>query len=114
MTERRKRRWAAQNRKRANQRAAKERLRLARIEARAAAVEAAREENAHQVRKPRAAPLFRITIRCRDGERVSLAVHEGPWELLPSATAAARQVAAVLRHYRPASMMRAAAALTPT
>ena len=49
-----------------------------------------------------AAPLFVVTIRCRDGASVRLRVHELPWGLSVSPTLAGRKVAAVLKHYRPA------------
>lgn len=101
MKVRRKSLWRSQNakhaRKFANMRAAKERLRLARL---AAPVEMPDTSATYQPRRLK--PLFVITIRCRDGERVRLLVREGPHGLLPSATTVARKVAALLTHYRPA------------
>jgi hypothetical protein len=52
----------------------------------------------------RARPLFVITIRCRDGSVERVRVQEGPRGLLPSPTATARQIKAVLTHYRPAQL----------
>lgn len=103
MKVRRKSLWRSQNnkhaRKRANQRAAKERIRLERL---------ARDEPMPDVSgtfvPKRLAPLFVVSIRCRDGERVTLPVHEIPGGLSVSPTAAGRKVAAVLKHYRPVGM----------
>ena len=101
MKVRRKSLWRSTNAKRAkkfsNMRAAKERKRLARL-----AAPAQMPDTSHTYLPPRIKPLFVITIRCRDGERVRLLVREGPHGLLPSATTVARKVAAVLTHYRPA------------
>lgn len=82
---------------RANQRVAKERIRLKR---------AAREEpmpDTSHVRIPRpTAALFVVSVRCRDGHSVSLRIHEAPWGgLTISPTAVAKKVASVVRHYRP-------------
>ena len=61
-------------------------------------------DTAHTYRPPPLAPLFVVTIRCRDGERVQLRLFENLHGrgLTPSATLAARKIAAVLTHYRPA------------
>jgi hypothetical protein len=101
MKVRRKSLWRSQTntsvRKFANMRAAKERKRLARLSA-----EVARPDLSHVPRPRRPIPLFVVTIRCRDGESVALRVHDFPERLLPSPTAVAKKVAAVLTHYRPA------------
>ena len=101
MTVRRKSLWRSQNSKRArkfaNMRAAKERKRLARL-----AAEPTQPEASHAYVPKRTPPLFTIAIRCRDGERVRLAIHEGAHGLVPSATTAAKKIATVLMHYRPA------------
>lgn len=101
MKVRRKSLWRSQNNKlaikRRNQRAAKERLRLARV-----AREAPMPETSAAWKGKASAPLFVVTIRCRDGESVRLAVHELPWGLSVSPTLAGRKVAAVLQNYRPA------------
>lgn len=102
MKVRRKSLWRSQNNKlaikRRNQRAAKERLRLER----AARPEPMRDSTA--ARKPaRPRPLFIITITCRDGATERLRIYENLWGGLNlSATRAGRQIAAVVRHYRPA------------
>lgn len=102
MTIRRKSRWRSENlkrhwRKRANQRAAKERLRQAR---------AARPEimpDVSHVRLHRLKPSgFRVSVACLDdGARVSFTAARGPWGLSVSPTAAGRKVAAVLANYQP-------------
>jgi hypothetical protein len=99
---RQKSRWRSKNlrrhlRKRANQRAAKERLRLAR---------AARTEpmpDCSHVILPRLKPSgFRVSITCLDdGERVTFTGARGPFGLTVSPTLAGRKVAAVLANYRP-------------
>jgi hypothetical protein len=103
MTIRRKSRWRSENlrrhlRKRANQRAAKERKRLARV----ARLEAMPDTS--HVMLPRLKPSgFRVSITCLDdGERVSFTAHRGPWGLTVSPTMAGRKVATLLREYRPA------------
>lgn len=100
---RRKSRWRSENlrrhfRKRANQRAAKERKRLARM---------AREEpmpDASHIGIPRFTPSgFRVSITCLDdGERVSFTAARTPWGLSVSPTLAAKKIAAVLANYRAA------------
>lgn len=100
---RRKSRWRSDNlrrhlRKRANQRAAKERKRLER---------AGREEvmsDTSHVRLPRQKPNgFRVTITCLDdGVRASFMAARTPWGTLSvSPTLAGRKVAAVLANYLP-------------
>lgn len=102
MKVRRKSRWRSENvarhfRKRANQRAAKERKRLERL---------ARDEplpDTSRVVLPRLKPSgFRVTIECLDdGQRVSLTVARLPWGLSVSPTLAGRKVAAVIANYQP-------------
>ena len=104
MTIRRNSRWRSENlrrhvRKRANQREAKERRRVARLTA-----ELIMPDTSH-VRCPRArASGFRIQITCLDdGERVSFTATRTPWDdLSVSPTLAGRKVATVLREYQPA------------
>lgn len=80
----------------ANMRAAKEHKRLARL---------ARDEPppdlSHTYMPRTTPPLFVVSIRCRDGERVSLPIHETPHGLSVSATLAGRKVACVIANYRP-------------
>lgn len=98
MTVVRKSLWRGQNRKRANQRAAKERKRLER---------ALREEPlpdlSHCPPMPRGKPTgFRVTIECLDdGERVSFTTARGPYGLTVSPTLAGQKVACVLANYMP-------------
>lgn len=102
MKVRRKSLWRSENtkrhfRKRANQRAAKERKRLERL---------ARDEpmpDMSHVIMPRLKPSgFRVTVECLDdGQRVSLTASRLPWGLSVSPTMAGRKVAAVLRYYQP-------------
>lgn len=89
---------AKRAKKMAAMRAAKERKRLVRL-----AAEPTLPDTAHTYRPPPLAPLFVVTIRCRDGERVQLRLFENLHGrgLTPSATLAARKIAAVLTHYRP-------------
>lgn len=103
MKVRRKSRWRSENiarhfRKRANQRAAKERKRLER-----AAREEVMPEMSHVV-LPRLKPSgFRVTIECLDdGERASFTSTRLPWGLSVSPTLAGRKVATVLKEYQPA------------
>lgn len=100
MKVRRKSLWRSENSKRArkfsNMRAAKERKRFA-----GAFAEPVLPDASAVPLPKRAKPLFVVTVRCRDGEAVRLPVHEGLFGLMPSATAAARKIAAVLTHYRP-------------
>jgi hypothetical protein len=82
---------------RANQRAAKERIRLDR---------AARDEpmpDTSHVRLPRRKPSgFRVVITCLDdGERVQFTAFRTPWGLSISPTAAGRKVFALLSNYTP-------------
>lgn len=103
MTVRRKSRWRSENlrqhlRKRANQRAAKERLRLALL------AKGVPLPDMSHVKIPRAKPSgFRVQITCLDdGERVSFTAHRTPWgELSLSPTMAGRKVACVLANYQP-------------
>ena len=80
-------------------RAAKERQRVARL-----SVEPTLPNTAHTYQPPKLAPLFVITIRCCDGESARLRIYHGPHGLFPSPTKAARKLAAVLSHYRPANL----------
>ncbi len=100
MKVRRKSLWRSLNNKRAkfraNQRAAKECRRMER---------AAREDHAPESSvtippKP-VPPLFVISIRCRDGERVTLPIRETPFGLSTSATLAAQKIFHILSKYRP-------------
>lgn len=82
---------------RANQRAAKERLRLDRA-ARAEPV----PDLSHVPGRGRGRCGFRVTIQClEDGERVSFVAARGPFGLTVSPTLAGQKVAAVLAHYEP-------------
>jgi hypothetical protein len=99
---RRKSRWRSENLKRhlkyrANQRAAKERIRLVRL---AAEFEV---PDVSYVKLPRRKPSgFSIHIRCLDdGARVSFTSHRLPWGLSVSPSKAGAKVEAVLRHYQP-------------
>lgn len=92
----------AHAKKRANQRAAKERKRLER---------AARDydcapdlADAARCQLPEGRGLrFRVTVEClTDGAKASFTTGEGPHGFTISPTLAARRVAVVLRHYRPA------------
>ena len=101
MKVRRKSLWRSQNNKlalkRRNQRAAKERLRLARAAMPDVMPDAS---NAPKFLRPK--PLFVVTVRCRDGQSVKLRIYENPWGgITPSATNAARKVAEILKGYRP-------------
>ena len=102
MKVRRKSLWRSRNVKRtrkfANMRAAKEPTRPARL-----AADPVMPDMAHVYRPKALAPLFVVTIRCRDGAVERLRIHEGNHGLFPSATTAAKKIAAVLMHYRPAS-----------
>lgn len=103
MKVRRKSRWRSANvqrqfRKRANQRAAKERKRLARV-----ARDEPMPDTAHVV-IPRARPSgFSVVITCLDdGERVSFTAHRTPWGGLSiSPTLAGQKVFTVLSEYQP-------------
>jgi len=88
---------AKQSRKFSNMRAAKERLRLAKLAAPSQLPDTSATYQPTSIN-----PLFVVTVRCRDGERVRLPVREGAHGLIPSPTAIARKVAAILTHYRPA------------
>lgn len=92
------RRNAKQAKKRANQRAAKERKRLARL-----AVEHTLPDTAHGTTIKLKPSGFRIAIECLDdGERVSFTAARGPHGLTVSPTMAGRKVATVLKYYVPA------------
>ena len=86
--------------KRANQRAAKERHRIAR--ALAPVDYTAEITEAERCPLPGQSLRFRITVEClADGERVQFTTAEMPhgWTVCP--TLAGRKVAAVIKHYRP-------------
>ena len=85
--------------KRANQRAAKERKRIARVNA-----EPTMPDMPFTVVEVRPKPSgFRVTIECLDdGERVQFTSARGPHGLTVSPTLAGRKVAAVLAYYIPA------------
>ncbi len=90
--------------KRRNQRAAKERHRIARASAAVSPEYLATlaEESAACQPAPVRRSGFRITIECLDdGERTSFTATRGPHGLLISPTLAGRKVAAVLLHYTP-------------
>jgi hypothetical protein len=99
MKVRRKSRWRSENSKRAkkfaNMRAAKERIRIARV-----ARDDVRPDTSHVV-LPRLKPSgFRVSITCLDdGERVSFTASRLPWGLSVSPTSAGRRVSAVLANY---------------
>lgn len=80
----------------ANMRAAKERKRIDRL-----ALPDVMPDLSHVPQPKKLSPLFVVTIRCRDGERVRIPIHETPWGLSVSATAVSKRVATVLREYRP-------------
>lgn len=102
MTFVRKSRWRSLNqkraKKRANQRAAKERKRIA------SAINEPEPPHVGLVATPRAKPSgFRVTITCLDdGESVSFTSADTPLGLSISPTMAGRKVAAVLANYLPA------------
>jgi len=87
--------------KRANQRAAKERKRIAR-----AVSPAPYDDYPFTVTHTHAQPSgFRVTIECLDdGERVQFTTVRGPHGLTISPTLAGQRVFAVLRHYLPAKL----------
>lgn len=100
--------WRSKNltrhfRKRANQRAAKERKRIERV---------AREEiypdTSSSFAPSRKPGGFRVTVEClEDGERVSFTSRWRPFgndELSISPTLAGRKVAAILANYRPIAL----------
>lgn len=78
-------------------RAAKERKRVARLSA-----EPTMPDMSHVYHPTPRAPLFVISIRCRDGAIERLNVFDCAQGLRPAATLAGRKVAAVLSNYRPA------------
>lgn len=89
--------YAANRKKLANFRRAKERKRIARV---------LREEPMPDTSHVRLPPLhpsgFRVTIECLDdGERVSFTAARFPWGLSVSPTAASKKVFAILKHYQP-------------
>jgi hypothetical protein len=87
--------------KRANQRAAKERKRLARA-ASPAPLTVYPFTDTHSYPKPTG---FRVIIECLDdGERVQFTTGRGPHGLTISPTLAGRRVACVLRHYLPVNL----------
>jgi hypothetical protein len=88
---------AKRARKFSNMRAAKERKRIARLSA-----EITLPDIAHLFDPTPVKPLFIVTIRCRDGAVERLRIYHGPHGLSPSPTKAARKIATVLTHYRPA------------
>lgn len=102
MKVRRKSLWRRENvrrrfKLRANQRAAKERKRMER---------ATRDEPlpdcSHVVIPKAARPLFVVTIKCSDGEKVALPIHvTSRGSLSVSPTLAGRKIAAILTYYRP-------------
>ena len=102
MKVRRKSLWRSENIKRhlktrLNQRATKERKRLARV-----AREEPMPDTSHVVMSPRKPSGFRVTIECLDdGERVSFTASRPPWGLSISPTLAGRKVFTVLSHYTP-------------
>jgi len=89
--------------KRANQRAAKERHRIARA-AFAASPEYADQLIAGKTPPPKRKPSgFRVTIECLDdGERVQFTSFNGPHGLTVSPTLAGKKVSAILSFYKPA------------
>ncbi len=88
--------------KRANQRAAKERHRIARA-AFAASPEYAEQLIAGNTPLPKRKPSgFRVTIECLDdGERVQFTTAHGPHGLTVSPTLAGKKVSAILSFYKP-------------
>lgn len=89
--------YAANRKRLAQMRAAKERKRMERV---------ARDEPMPDVSHtswPRYRPSgFRVTVECLDdGKRASFTAHRLPWGLSVSPTAAGRKVAAVLSNYNP-------------
>ena len=102
MKVRRKSLWRSENvkrrlRMRANQRAAKERIRLERL-ARDEPVPDTSHIIGHRI-KPSG---FRVTVECLDdGERVSFTSTRLPWGLSISPTLAGRKVTTVLKFYEP-------------
>jgi len=105
MSVRRKSRWRSQNlrhhKKRANQRAAKERKRLA-------ALAAPMDPDVPQAAVPRGRPTgFRVTVEClEDGQRASFTAARGPFGLTISPTLAGRRVTCVLQYYVPERLAR--------
>lgn len=102
MKVRRKSLWRSRNcskqfKKRANQRAAKERKRIERV-----MTEPVLPDASHVVEpKPRKSG-FRITIECLDdGEKASFTTARGPHGLLISATDCGRRVSSVIANYVP-------------
>lgn len=83
----------------ANMRAAKERKRMER---------AARDEPmpdcSHVIIPKAAEPLFVVSVKCSDGEKVTLPIHATSCgRLSVSPTLAGRKIAAILTNYRPAA-----------
>lgn len=103
------RKWQRYNRWRAENRAPDRKRRLEKAAERCADLKSEISDFKGTEKKGRRpTPLFVVTIRCRDGERVKLAVHDGPWGLRPCATLVGRKVAAVVANYRPAELARRA------
>jgi hypothetical protein len=87
--------------KRANQRAAKERHRIAR-----ALADPVLPDCSHVVTAKAKPSGFRITIECLDdGERASFTTARGPFGLMVSATECGRRIASVITHYQPAAAL---------
>lgn len=59
-------------------------------------------DTAATLKPARRKPFFVVTIRCCDGARERLKIYYDQRGLHPGATAAAKKIAAVLTHYRPA------------
>ncbi len=84
---------------RANQRAAKERLRMER-----AFSEEPMPDTLHCCLPSTKPSGFRVSITCLDdGERVSFTAARGPFGLTISPTLAGRKIAAVMANYQPAN-----------
>lgn len=96
----------ATNRKRAKQRAAKARYRIAR----ASADRSAEIEEAKLVRPDkRSAGLlaFRVTVEClTDGEKASFTTTDTPHGLTVSPTLCGKRVSTLIQHYRPVKTFR--------
>ncbi len=92
------------HRKRNNQRAAKERHRIARATFAASPEYAEQLTSGNQSALPKRKPSgFRVTIECfDDGERVQFTSFHGPHGLTVSPTLAGKKVSAILSFYKPA------------
>lgn len=106
MKVRRKSLWRSTNNKRAkfnaNRRAAKERIRIERSLRKEIEIQSARA--AHLTFNTKIKPLFIVSVRCLDGEGVTLRIFETPNGLSVSPTKAGKKIAAILANYRPVSM----------